>query len=170
MGATEEKMRTDKDITYEDGCFKHMQDKSNQQGGKVSPLNECFQAHPKEVPVGAASGPPKKVDDQKSKRSRISTPPEDGTHSVVILEVEEVAETEVAWGLSLTGYVLGKYPVYTPFLQFLKRLWRPPKGEIMLTLQGNGFFIVRFNLDSRGGSLHALEDGPCSMDNWPFII
>ncbi|KAK1288375.1 hypothetical protein QJS10_CPB19g01417 [Acorus calamus] len=92
----------------------------------------------------------------------------DGTQSVVILEVEEVAETEVAWGLALTGYVLGKYPVYTPFLQFLKRLWRPPKGEILLTLQGNGFFIVRFNLEE--DLLHALEDGPCSMDNRPFII
>ncbi|KAK1263368.1 hypothetical protein QJS04_geneDACA021184 [Acorus gramineus] len=52
--------------------------------------------------------------------------------------------------------------------QHLLKLWRPPKGEIVLTLQGNEFFIVRLNLEE--DLLHALQDGPCSMGYRPFII
>ncbi|KAK1288985.1 hypothetical protein QJS10_CPB18g00735 [Acorus calamus] len=59
-----------------------------------------------------------------------TAPTMDGNRPVV--EVEEA------------DYIIGKTPVYTPFLQFLKRLWKP-KGEFNLMLKGNGFFVVTFD-------------------------
>ncbi|KAK1304881.1 hypothetical protein QJS10_CPB11g01426 [Acorus calamus] len=91
----------------------------------------------------------------------------DGPQKIAVLEEEEVAEAEAAWGNILIGYIWGKTPVFTPFLQFIKRLWRP-KGELTLSLQGNGFFMVRFDLEE--DLSHVLEDGPWSMDNRPFVI
>ncbi|KAK1308199.1 hypothetical protein QJS10_CPA09g00975 [Acorus calamus] len=91
----------------------------------------------------------------------------DGPQKIAVLEEEEVAEAEAAWGNILVGYIWGKTPVFTPFLQFIKRLWRP-KGELTLSLQGNGFFMVRFDLEE--DLSHVLEDGPWSMDNRPFVI
>ncbi|KAK1305368.1 hypothetical protein QJS10_CPB11g01695 [Acorus calamus] len=91
----------------------------------------------------------------------------DGPQKVAILEEDEVAEAEAAWGRILVGYVWGKSPVFTPFLQFIKNLWKP-KGEIHLSFQGNGFFMVRFDLEE--DLIHVLEGGPWSMANRPFVI
>ncbi|KAK1314811.1 hypothetical protein QJS10_CPA06g01720 [Acorus calamus] len=58
-------------------------------------------------------------------------------------------------------------PVYTPFLQFLRNLWKP-KGAITLLLHGNGFFTVKFG--SEEDLLAVLEGGPWTMAHRPFII
>ncbi|KAK1313474.1 hypothetical protein QJS10_CPA06g01306 [Acorus calamus] len=95
-------------------------------------------------------------------------PPEmDCSQKFAVLEEEEVFEAQKAWGFILVGYVWGKSPVYIPFLQFIRRLWNP-KGEITLTLQGNGFFMVKFSLEE--DLLKVLEGGPWTMDNRPFVI
>ncbi|KAK1272490.1 hypothetical protein QJS04_geneDACA015183 [Acorus gramineus] len=67
----------------------------------------------------------------------------------------------------LWGYVIGKMPVYTPFLQFLKQLWKP-KGHLILLLHGNGFFTAKFNLEE--DLIAVLEGGPWTMAHRPFII
>ncbi|KAK1279307.1 hypothetical protein QJS04_geneDACA023007 [Acorus gramineus] len=73
-------------------------------------------------------------------------PPEkDCSQKFVVLEEEEVKEVDEAWGFILVGYVWGKSPVYTPFLQFIKKLCKS-KAEIKLSLQGNGFFMARVPL------------------------
>ncbi|KAK1295828.1 hypothetical protein QJS10_CPB15g01770 [Acorus calamus] len=106
-----------------------------------------------------------------SKRPQTSvefyTPEVDCSQKVAILEEEEVSEAEEAWGFILVGYVWGKSPVFTPFLQFLKKLWKP-KGEIILHLQGNGFFMINFSLEE--DLTNVLEGGPWTMDNRPFVI
>ncbi|KAK1285924.1 hypothetical protein QJS10_CPB20g00470 [Acorus calamus] len=94
-------------------------------------------------------------------------PKKDYSQKFAVLEEEEIKEAEAAWGFILVGYVWGKRPVYTPFLQFIKKLWKS-KGEIKLTLQGNGFFMVTFYLEE--DLIHVLEGGPWSMDNRPFVI
>ncbi|KAK1281888.1 hypothetical protein QJS10_CPB22g00697 [Acorus calamus] len=91
----------------------------------------------------------------------------DGPQKLAILEEEEVAEAEASWGNILVGYVWGITPVFTPFLQFIKKLWRP-KGEITLSMQGNGFFMICFDLAE--DLTHVIEDGPWSMANRPFVI
>ncbi|KAK1282622.1 hypothetical protein QJS10_CPB22g00516 [Acorus calamus] len=86
-----------------------------------------------------------------------------------VVEIEE-SDYESAldrWNLAVVGYVVGKIPVYTPFLQFLIRLWKP-KGELKLYLRGNGFFIVKFLLEE--DLKKVLEGGLWSMDNRPFIL
>ncbi|KAK1261263.1 hypothetical protein QJS04_geneDACA018017 [Acorus gramineus] len=57
--------------------------------------------------------------------------------------------------------------MHIPFLQFLQRLWKL-KGEFKLLLQGNGFFLVQFNLAEE--MTKVLEGGPWTMANRPFII
>ncbi|KAK1280043.1 hypothetical protein QJS04_geneDACA021261 [Acorus gramineus] len=95
------------------------------------------------------------------------SPESDCSQKFAILEEEEVLEAKRAWGYSLIGYVWGKTPVYTPFWQFINNLWKP-KGDLSLSLQGNGFFMVRFSLEE--DLIHVLERGPWSMDNHPFVI
>ncbi|KAK1289119.1 hypothetical protein QJS10_CPB18g00823 [Acorus calamus] len=71
------------------------------------------------------------------------------------------------WGKAIVGYVINKMPVYTPFLAFIKRQWKI-RGDIQLFLQGNGFFMVHFDLveDMR----RVLKGGPWTMDNRPFVL
>ncbi|KAK1292578.1 hypothetical protein QJS10_CPB17g00529 [Acorus calamus] len=106
-----------------------------------------------------------------SKRPQTSVefyaPEVDCSKKVAVLEEDEVSEAEEAWGFILVGYVWGKSPVFTPFLQFLKKLWKP-KGEIILHLQGNGFFMINFSLEE--DLTNVLEGGPWTMDNRPFVI
>ncbi|KAK1326680.1 hypothetical protein QJS10_CPA01g01522 [Acorus calamus] len=49
----------------------------------------------------------------------------DCSQKFAVLEEEEIKEAEAAWGFILVGYVWGKRPVFTPFLQFIKKLWKP---------------------------------------------
>ncbi|KAK1281088.1 hypothetical protein QJS04_geneDACA014925 [Acorus gramineus] len=85
----------------------------------------------------------------------------DGSQKVAIIEEEEAVEAEESWGHILVGYVWGKNPIYTPFVQFLHRLWNL-KGVFTFSMQGNGFFMILLT--------KVLEGGPCSMDNRPFVI
>ncbi|KAK1259845.1 hypothetical protein QJS04_geneDACA021421 [Acorus gramineus] len=88
---------------------------------------------------------------------------------VPVVEIDE-SDYESAldrWNLAVVGYVIGKTPIYTPFLQFFIKLWKP-KGELKLFLKGNGFFIVKFFLEE--DLRKVLEGGMWSMDNRPFII
>ncbi|KAK1318898.1 hypothetical protein QJS10_CPB04g01154 [Acorus calamus] len=94
-------------------------------------------------------------------------PTVDGTATVASLRPESYAKQIQRWNQALVGYIIGKLPVYTPFLQFLKRLWNP-KGEIQLLLHGNGFFTVKFDLEEDVNSV--LEGGPWTMDHRPFIL
>ncbi|KAK1296876.1 hypothetical protein QJS10_CPB15g01000 [Acorus calamus] len=58
----------------------------------------------------------------------------DGGQKVAIIEEEEAVEAEESWGHILVGYVWGKNHAYTPFVQFLHRLWNP-KGVFTLSMQ-----------------------------------
>ncbi|KAK1296370.1 hypothetical protein QJS10_CPB15g00981 [Acorus calamus] len=66
-----------------------------------------------------------------------------------IVEVKEAdyIGSVAQWGKDLVGYIIGTTLVYTPFLQFLKRLWKPKED-----LQ------------------EVLEGGPWTMASCPFII
>ncbi|KAK1313255.1 hypothetical protein QJS10_CPA06g01029 [Acorus calamus] len=50
---------------------------------------------------------------------------------------------------------------------FIKRLWKI-KGDIQLSLQGNGFFMVQFDLQE--DVQRVLKGGPWTMDNRPFVL
>ncbi|KAK1310589.1 hypothetical protein QJS10_CPA08g00936 [Acorus calamus] len=83
------------------------------------------------------------------------------------LDEEDYERALNKWGKAVVGYVIGKIPVYTPFLAFIKKLWKI-KGDIQLSLQGNGFFIVQFDLQE--DMQRVLEGGPWTMDNRPFVL
>ncbi|KAK1320156.1 hypothetical protein QJS10_CPA03g00788 [Acorus calamus] len=83
------------------------------------------------------------------------------------LNPEAYEKNLLQWDRAVVGYIIGKLPVFTPFLQFLKKKWNP-KGEIHLFLHGNGFFTVKFDLEEDLNS--TLEGGPWTMDHRPFII
>ncbi|KAK1277391.1 hypothetical protein QJS04_geneDACA020399 [Acorus gramineus] len=84
-------------------------------------------------------------------------PIKEGTQTVVEVSEDDYTSAMSQWGKALVGYVIGSTPVYTPFLQFLNRLWKP-RGEIKLMLKGNGFFVVNFDNEE---DLHVvLEGGP----------
>ncbi|KAK1327168.1 40S ribosomal protein S29 [Acorus calamus] len=86
---------------------------------------------------------------------------------VVDIEDKDCELATEHWANSLVGYIIGTKPVYTPFLQFLHRLWKP-KGDFKLLLKGNGFFLVKFFLKEDMQSV--LEGGPWTMNNRPFIL
>ncbi|KAK1277773.1 hypothetical protein QJS04_geneDACA022161 [Acorus gramineus] len=86
---------------------------------------------------------------------------------VATLNPSAYAKNTLIWEQAVVGYIIGKTPVYTPFLQFLKIKWNP-EGEMKLLLHGNGFFTVKFSLAEDMNSV--LEGGPWSMDHRPFII
>ncbi|KAK1309974.1 hypothetical protein QJS10_CPA08g00991 [Acorus calamus] len=98
---------------------------------------------------------------------RYIEPSTDGQNVVAALNPSTYEKNVKRWDQAVVGYVIGKIPVYIPFLQFLKRLWKP-KGEIKLLLHGNGFFTVRFDLFEDLNSV--LEGGPWTMDHRPFIL
>lgn len=59
------------------------------------------------------------------------------------------------------GYVIGIRPVYTPFLQFLRKQW---KG----VFQGNGFFICKFSMEEDLNRV--LEKGIWMMKGHPIVL
>ncbi|KAK1279941.1 hypothetical protein QJS04_geneDACA024090 [Acorus gramineus] len=91
----------------------------------------------------------------------------EGSTQVASLQPEAYAKNIRQWDNAVLGYIIGKIPVYTPFLQFLKKLWKP-RGEIQLLLHGNGFFTVKF--DQAEDATSVLEGGPWTMDHRPFIL
>ncbi|KAK1312102.1 hypothetical protein QJS10_CPA07g00429 [Acorus calamus] len=91
---------------------------------------------------------------------------EDETKVVEIVD-EDCELANEFWANSIVGYIIGINPVYTPFLQFLTRLWKP-KGDFKLFLKGNGFFLVKFSLQE--DMMAVLEGGPWTMSNRPFIL
>ncbi|KAK1310888.1 hypothetical protein QJS10_CPA08g00723 [Acorus calamus] len=94
-------------------------------------------------------------------------PTMEGDLPVVEVDEADYTSTLETWGKALVGYIIGTTPVYTPFLQFLRRLWKP-KGEINLMLKGNGFFMVNF--DNEEDLQEVLEGGPWTMASRPFVI
>ncbi|KAK1272493.1 hypothetical protein QJS04_geneDACA015180 [Acorus gramineus] len=94
-------------------------------------------------------------------------PTMEGDQPVVEVDDTDYANTMEQWGKAIVGYIIGTSPVYTPFLQFLKRLWKP-KGGINLMLKGNGFFMVNF--DNEEDLQEVLEGGPWTMASQPFVI
>ncbi|KAK1267358.1 hypothetical protein QJS04_geneDACA002651 [Acorus gramineus] len=90
-----------------------------------------------------------------------------GSCSVATLKPEAYAKNIHQWDRAVVGYIIGKLPIFTPFLQFLKKLWNP-KREIQLLLHGNGFFTIKFTLDEDLNAV--LEGGPWTMDHRPFIL
>ncbi|KAK1278990.1 hypothetical protein QJS04_geneDACA020178 [Acorus gramineus] len=86
---------------------------------------------------------------------------------LAVIDDEDCAEALDYWSNCVVGYIIGTVPVYTPFLQFLKRLWKL-KGEIKLLLRGNGFFLIKFFLPE--DMQMVLEGGPWTMANRPFIM
>ncbi|KAK1278394.1 hypothetical protein QJS04_geneDACA016571 [Acorus gramineus] len=98
---------------------------------------------------------------------RFIKPSVDGSSVVAKLNPPAYAKNTSQWDQAVVGYIIGKAPVYTPFLQFLKTKWNP-KGEMRLLLHGNGFFTVKFSLVEDMNSV--LEGGLWTMDHRPFII
>ncbi|KAK1299352.1 hypothetical protein QJS10_CPB14g01366 [Acorus calamus] len=94
-------------------------------------------------------------------------PTMEGDQPVVEVAEEDYDSAIAQWGKAVVGYVIGTTPVYIPFLQFLKRLWKP-KGEIHLMLKGNGFFVVNF--DNEEDLQVVLEGGPWTMASRPFVL
>ncbi|KAK1257468.1 hypothetical protein QJS04_geneDACA024716 [Acorus gramineus] len=94
-------------------------------------------------------------------------PEEEDGEKFAEINDEDQALAEEIWSNSIVGYIVGTIPVYTPFLQFLKKLWNP-KGDFKLLLKGNGFFLVQFYLEEDLTAV--LEGGPWTMANRPFII
>ncbi|KAK1287514.1 hypothetical protein QJS10_CPB19g00925 [Acorus calamus] len=91
----------------------------------------------------------------------------EGVHTVASLNPEAYAKNIKQWDHAVVGYIIGKLPVFIPFLQFLRKLWKP-KGDFQLLLHGNGFFTVKFDLEE--DSRTVLEGGPWTMDYRPFIL
>ncbi|KAK1283222.1 hypothetical protein QJS10_CPB21g01804 [Acorus calamus] len=91
----------------------------------------------------------------------------DETESVAVLNPSSYAPFIQLWDNAVIGYIIGKTPVYIPFVQFLRKLWKP-KGDFSLLLHGNGFFTVKFNLAEDCNSI--LEGGPWTMEHRPFIL
>ncbi|KAK1311258.1 hypothetical protein QJS10_CPA08g00929 [Acorus calamus] len=81
---------------------------------------------------------------------------------------EEDYESSVAkWEKAVVGYVIGKLPIYMPFLAFLKKLWKI-KDEFQHYLQGNYFFVVNFDLEEDLNRV--LEGGTWTMDIRHFVL
>ncbi|KAK1261476.1 hypothetical protein QJS04_geneDACA018742 [Acorus gramineus] len=91
----------------------------------------------------------------------------DGLNDVASLIPESYEKNIKQWENAVVGHIVGKILIFTPFLQFLQRLWNP-KGEMKLHLHGNGFFTVKFsNVEDLNV---ALEGGPWTMGYRPFIL
>ncbi|KAK1283312.1 hypothetical protein QJS10_CPB21g01023 [Acorus calamus] len=90
-----------------------------------------------------------------------------GEQPLAIVEEEEYASSFSHWGNALVGYVIGTTSVFTPFLKFLRCLWKP-KGEIRLMLKGNGLFVVTFENEEDMNAV--LEGGPWTMASRPFVL
>ncbi|KAK1256906.1 hypothetical protein QJS04_geneDACA024128 [Acorus gramineus] len=98
---------------------------------------------------------------------RYIEPTIDGANTVAALNPEVYSKHIKQWDQAIVGYIIGKIPVYTPFLSFLKKKWKP-KGDFQLLLHGNGFFTVKFDLVEDFNVV--LEGGPWTMDHRPFIV
>ncbi|KAK1319609.1 hypothetical protein QJS10_CPB04g01898 [Acorus calamus] len=91
----------------------------------------------------------------------------DDKESVAVLNPDSFKSLIQHWENAIVGYIIGKSPVYTPFLQFLQKKWKP-KADFRLFLHGNGFFTVKFDLEEDCNSV--LEGGPWTMEHRPFIL
>ncbi|KAK1308730.1 hypothetical protein QJS10_CPA09g00993 [Acorus calamus] len=77
--------------------------------------------------------------------------------SNLLTSVEDHASVEAHWSMSLVGYVVGKVHVFSPFVAFHTKKWKP-KGHFTLSIKGNDFFICNF--DSEDDLTQVLEGGP----------
>ncbi|KAK1297672.1 hypothetical protein QJS10_CPB15g01199 [Acorus calamus] len=89
---------------------------------------------------------------------------EEGVPKVIIEEVDYESSMD-RWGKAMVGYVIGKILVYTPFLAFLKRLWKLRR----FSASSSRKWLFHSQLLPRGGS-EVLEGGPWTMDNRPFVL
>ncbi|KAK1272713.1 hypothetical protein QJS04_geneDACA021438 [Acorus gramineus] len=103
-----------------------------------------------------------------NERSLSFIPPRvDDKESIVVLNPVSFKPLIQHWENVIVGYIIGKSPVYTPFLQFLKKKWKP-KADFQLFLHGNGFFTIKFDLEEDCNFV--LEGGPWTMEHRPFIL
>ncbi|KAK1326416.1 hypothetical protein QJS10_CPA01g01883 [Acorus calamus] len=135
-------------------------------GGTIDSIFNAFKLKATGAPPSPSDPPPSSLPSSFGSLRYIA-PTIDGSSIVASLKPEAYAKNITQWNRAVVGYIIGKVPVYIPFLQFLKMRWKP-KGEMQLHLHENGFFTVKFDLDEDMNSV--LEGGPWTMDHRPFIL